>query len=134
MGQISVFWHPARRRRWSDDELLQILAEAFSPRAWVAELCRPHYVSTALIYTWRRKLREASADPTPDTVPGSGFVEAVMLKDGGSVHPSMQPAMIVDLAGGKRISIFASASPTIVAATRTRPPLRTILPHARIPR
>ena len=116
MGQITVFSGPERRRRWSDDERLQILTEAFSPGACVAEVCRRHDVSTALIYTWRRKLREASAEPMPDTVPGSGFVEAVMVEEGGSVHPGMQPAMIVDLARGKRISIFASASPAIVAA------------------
>ena len=116
MGQITVFSGPERRRRWSDDERLQILAEAFSPGACVAEVCRRHDVSTALIYTWRRKLREASAEPMPDTVPGSGFVEAVMVEDGGSVHPGMQPAMTVDLARGKRVSIFAAASPAMAAA------------------
>lgn len=36
MGQITVFSGPERRRRWSGEERLRILAEAFSPGACVA--------------------------------------------------------------------------------------------------
>ncbi|MBN8501133.1 MAG: transposase [Sphingomonadales bacterium] len=39
------------RRRWSDAERLQILAETFSLSACVAEVCRRHDVSIGLIYT-----------------------------------------------------------------------------------
>ena len=45
MGQITVFSGPERRRRWSDDERLRILAEAFSPGAGVVDVCRRHDVS-----------------------------------------------------------------------------------------
>ncbi|MDP3676846.1 MAG: transposase [Novosphingobium sp.] len=51
MGQITVFSGPERRRRWSDEEQLRILTEAFSPGACVAEVCRRHDVSSALICT-----------------------------------------------------------------------------------
>jgi transposase len=116
MGQITVFSGPERRRRWSDEERLQILTEAFSPGACVAEVCRRHDVSTALIYTWRRKLREASIDAMAAPVPEPGFVEAVMVADDGIVRPGQHPAIIIDLARGKQVSIFASASPAQVAA------------------
>ena len=36
MGQITVFTGPERRRRWSEEERVQILTEAFSPGACVA--------------------------------------------------------------------------------------------------
>lgn len=49
MGQATVFGGPERRRRWSNEERLQILAEAFSPAACVAEVCRRHGISTSLI-------------------------------------------------------------------------------------
>lgn len=52
MGQVTVFAGPERRRRWSDEERLQILAETFSPSACVADVCRRHDISTSLIYTW----------------------------------------------------------------------------------
>lgn len=116
MGQITVFSGRERRRRWNDEERLQILSEAFSPGACVAEVARRYDVSTALVYTWRRRLREASADPVPVDWPEPGFAEAVMIKDEGAGHPDLHPAMIIDLARGKRVSIFVSASPAIVVA------------------
>lgn len=61
MGQVTVFSGPERRRRWSDEERLQILAEAFAPGVRVADVCRRHDVSTGLVYTWRRKLLAAGA-------------------------------------------------------------------------
>lgn len=116
MGQITVFSGPERRRRWSDDERLQILTEAFSPGACVADVARRHDVSTALIYTWRRKLREANAEPMPEALPGPGFAEAMMVEGEGTAPAAVQPTMVVDLARGKRVSIFAAASPGQVTA------------------
>jgi len=116
MGQITVFSGPERRRRWSDEERLHILTEAFSPGACVAEVCRRHDISTALIYTWRCKIREAQAEPAQDMLPAPSFAEAVVVDDEGSARPGLQPTMIVELARGKRVSIFASASPAQVAS------------------
>ncbi|CCW17067.1 transposase IS3/IS911 [Sphingobium indicum BiD32] len=116
MGQITVFSGPERRRRWSDGERLEILTEAFAPGACVAEVARRHDVSTALVYTWRRKLREVHAEPEPDDLAAPGFAAAVMIEDEGVAHPGLQPAIVIDLARGKRISIFASASPALVAS------------------
>ena len=86
MGQITVFSGPERRRRWSDEERLRILTEAFSPGAKVAEVARRHDVSTALIYTWRRKHREAFAEAASPDLPAPGFAEAVMIE--GDVAPT----------------------------------------------
>lgn len=116
MGQITVFSGPKRRQRWGDDKRLQILTETFSPGACVAEVARRHDVSTALVYTWRRKVREAQAGPIPDGRPGEDFVEAVVIEDEGGCRPSVYPALNVDLARGRRVSVFASASPAQVAA------------------
>jgi transposase len=116
MGQVTVFSGPERRRRWSEDERLQILAEAFSPGARVAEVCRRHDLSSGLIYTWRRKLREAGTQTLPDAVPEPVFAEAVMDEDTGVVSPGQHPSIIVDLARGKRLNIFAAGSPSQIAA------------------
>lgn len=114
MGQITVFSGPERRRRWSDEERLRILAEAFLPGACVSEVCRRHDISTALIYTWRRKFREA--EPAPVDLPTPVFAEAVVVEDPRSGGSGVSPAIIVELLRGKRVSIFASASPALVAA------------------
>ena len=106
MGQITVFSGPERRRRWSEEERIQILAEAFSPGACVADVARRHDVSTALIYSWRNKLRQPVAEP--------GFAEAVVDDSVAALIGS--PAIIVELARGSRVSIFASAPPALAAA------------------
>jgi transposase len=116
MGQITVFSGPERRRRWNDEERLRILAEAFAPGGCVAEVARRYDISTGLVYTWRRKLRAAHAEPVSDDLAASGFAAAVMIDDAEAGHSSLQPAIVIDLARGKRISIFASASPALVAS------------------
>jgi len=95
--------------------------------------CRAFYfaidgrdVSTALVYTWRRKLRGAHSEPEPDELAATGFAAAVMIEDADVAPSGLQPAIVIDLARGKRISIFASASPALVASalceTITQPP------------
>lgn len=119
MGQVTVYSGPERRRRWSEEERLQILSEAFAPGACVAEVCRRHDISSALIYTWRRKLLDAGAAQkaeVPDALPTPVFAEALIDGDAAAANTIEQPAMIIDLPRGKRVSVFAAASPALVTA------------------
>lgn len=120
MGQVTVFSGPERRRRWSDEERLQIVAEAFAPGARVADVCRRHDVSSGLIYTWRRKLRDAGVAQeasAPEALPAPVFAEALLDGDAVPVSTAAEhPAMIIDLPRGKRLSVFAAASPALVTA------------------
>ena len=108
MGQVTVFSGPERRRRWSEEQRVQILAEAFSPGACVADVARRHDVSTALIYSWRNKLRQSVAEP--------GFAEAVVVAGDRAERPIVLPPIIVELGRGSRVSIFASAPAALAAA------------------
>jgi len=49
MRQITVMHGPERRRRWTDEERLRILAEAATPGACVADVARRHDISMARI-------------------------------------------------------------------------------------
>ncbi|MGE8143564.1 IS66-like element accessory protein TnpA [Novosphingobium sp. NPDC080210] len=109
MGRITVFGGPERRRRWSVEEQRRILEEAFAPGACVAQVARRHDVSTALVYTWRRKLGATLVASQED----HGFVEAVVLEESSSVPTPGQPAIIVELSHGARVSIYNSASATL---------------------
>ena len=93
MGQVTVFSGPERRRRWSAEERLQILTEAFSPGACVADVSRRHDVSTPLIYTWRRKFRDAHVEAASPASPGPEFAEAVLFDAGGAPSPDHRPAL-----------------------------------------
>jgi len=119
VGQVTVFSGPERRRRWSDEERLQIVAEAFAPGACVAEVCRRHDISSALIYTWRRKLLDAGVAQeaeAPEALPAPVFAEALIDGDAIAASAAERPAMIIDLPRGKRLSVFAAASPALVTA------------------
>ncbi len=116
MGQMTVFGGPERRRRWSEEERLQILAEAFAPGAFVAQVARRHDVSTALIYTWRRKLCQPVAETGTSLPAEAGFAEAVVVDDQRADQAPSQPAIVIDLARVGRVNIFASAPPALATA------------------
>lgn len=43
------------RRRWSVDQKLSILREAFGPDGSVSATCQRHAIGSGLLYTWRRQ-------------------------------------------------------------------------------
>ena len=92
MSQITVFLGPERRRRWSEEERLRVLPEAFSPGACVAEVCRRLDISTSLIYTWRSKLRQAHAEAEPSEPSVPAFAEAVVVKEDTGSRAGTAPA------------------------------------------
>lgn len=115
MGQITVFSGPERRRRWNDEQRLQILTEAFAPGACPTDVARRHEISTGQLYTWRSKLA-VDAPPAPDDGHSPGFAEAVMINGADSSLTGSSAAIVVDLPRGRRVTIFPSASPTLAAA------------------
>ena len=50
MSHVTVMTGPERRRRWGDEERLQILEAAGAPGAMVADVSRRYDVFTSLIY------------------------------------------------------------------------------------
>jgi transposase-like protein len=48
---------PERRRRWSTEEKLRILAQSMAPGSSVMLVCRMHGISSGQPYTWRRQFR-----------------------------------------------------------------------------
>ena len=108
MGQISVLTGPERRRRWSEDERHRIVAKAFAPGSCVAQVARDHDISTSLIYTWRRRLRQDLAD--------QGFVEAAMETESIKQAAPSGGMIVVELTGSVRIRIYGSAPPLLVSA------------------
>jgi transposase len=116
VGQITVYSGPERRRRWSDEQRLQILTEAFAPGACPTEVARRHDISTGQLYTWRKKLSVGSVAPVIGSEGCPGFAEAVIVDDHLAAMPDIGAALVIELARGRRITIFPSASPALAAA------------------
>jgi transposase-like protein len=52
-GQIIT--RPERRRRWSDEEKLELVAEACRPGSSVSQVARERGVSASQLFGWRRQ-------------------------------------------------------------------------------
>lgn len=68
---IEIISTVARRRRWTPEEKVEILDEAFRTGSSVAATSDRRGVSRALIYLWRRQAREGR-------IPGVGMAETAM--------------------------------------------------------
>ncbi len=95
------------RRRWSDAEKLEILTEAFRPGVRVCDVIARREVSSSLIYTWRKQLREGQLAGVMSSLPV--FAEVRVAEP---VAPVPQPApcpssglIQIDLPGGVRVSV-----------------------------
>jgi transposase len=111
MGQMTLITGGERRRRWSAEERVRILAAIEEPGAVVAEVARRADVSTSLVYKWRREARSAAST--------SGFAQ-VIVEDApqGPAHVS-EPELAAILVEMKdaRVRIGANASSALIAAT-----------------
>lgn len=117
MGQITVFSGPERRRRWSVEQRLRILAEAFAPGASVSDVARRYDVSTGQIYTWRKRLRVKLAEPVAALDAGPAFAEAVVIEEDVPASERFADAAVVaDLPGGRRVTIYPGVSPALATA------------------
>ena len=110
---MTVITGRERRRRWSAAEREEIVLASFAPGAVVAEVARHFDVSTSLIYKWRRDAQQSTAM----------FVPAVMAEDEGAEVPSVpgdgradHPAIRLELPGGTRVSMAATAPARLVLA------------------
>src|SRR5262245_8909121 len=52
-----VLTGPERRRRWSLEEKLRILAQSVASGSSASLVCRLHGISSGQLYTWRRQFR-----------------------------------------------------------------------------
>ena len=52
--RVEVLGGVERRRRWSRDEKMRILAESLEPGAKVAEVARRNDVAPSVLFAWRR--------------------------------------------------------------------------------
>jgi transposase len=70
-GTIEVITGRERRRRWSTEEKLRIVAEAEEPGVRLTDIAARHEVYPSLLFNWRRQVREGrlAADGPAHFVP-----------------------------------------------------------------
>ena len=103
-----------RRRCWSEDEKLRILAESLSGPRLVSSTARRYGISPSLLYTWRRAFRAeriGSEDPAP------GFVPAMIIPEETRSDSGVSPTgrMEIVVAKGRRIIVDAGVDAAALA-------------------
>jgi transposase len=120
-SRAEVLTGPERRRRWSVDQKLAIVAELDRPGSSGAVVAQRYGISTGLLYTWRRQahgLRARSRSLVPGFMPMviAPEVEAVEAPDavfapvvvparGEGADMSAGGVMEIELSGGQRLRV-----------------------------
>ena len=130
-GRVEIITRPERRRRWSDEEKLQIVAEACRPGNSVSRVARERGVNASQLFGWRRQMlakglvtdnrSEASAGPALTFAPvevkeetAAAFAEQEASSTRRRVASGM-PAMIeVELKGGDCVRVEGCADAGLV--------------------
>ena len=96
-GEVLV--GPERRRRWSTEEKLRILAQSVAPGSSPSLACRLNGISSGQLYTWRRQFRTGEL---------TGFVPVSVAPDvlpPPSPEPVAPSAIEVELPSGVKLRV-----------------------------
>jgi transposase len=75
---------PERRRRWSTEEKLRVLAQSVAPGSSPSLTCRLHGISSGQLYTWRKQFRTGEL---------TGFIPVAI---GSEPVPELPPPETID--------------------------------------
>ncbi len=96
-GRVEFITRGDRRRVWAAEQKRAIALESLDPSTTPTDVARRYGISSGLLYTWRRQLREGQLGSAPHRVAGFARVdlvgEAPRLKAPDPVQPMPDPPM-----------------------------------------
>ncbi len=111
-GVMEIITGRERRRRWSTQDKLRIVAETHEPGARVGDVAARHGVCASLVFTWRRQVRqgELTAAEVPTFVPVrmlEPVVAAAMVPSPVAPSSAAAPTGLIEieLGGGRRVRV-----------------------------
>lgn len=119
-GAVEIITGQERRRRWSTEDKLRIVAETREPGAQIKAVAARNGICESLVYTWRRQEREGVLAPTetPMFVPVRALEAAIptstppadldrrIESQPGALHRADHAGTIeIDLGDGRRIRV-----------------------------
>jgi transposase len=109
-GRVEVVGRVSGRRKWSDAEKLEVLADAFRPGVRVRDVLQRRDLSSGLVYTWRKQARLGKLGGIAPALPTFAEVRMAAV---GTAAPAPQPTSAtglihIDLPGGVRVSVDAT--------------------------
>jgi transposase len=131
-GRVEIITGPERRRRWSDEEKLQLVAEACRAGNSVSQVARRRGISASQLFGWRRQALAkglitdnrfaASAAPALTFSPVEVAEEPTPPDAGDEVRPARRRkatrtsgAIEIELKGGDRVRVEGCTDAGLVA-------------------
>lgn len=111
MSQVTVISGVERRRVWSEEQKLALIAAAAAPGSSVAHVARQADLRPSQIYRWRRDLerdRAAALASEPGFAP-------VMLRAEDAAAVCVEHGIVIELRGAV-VRIAADVSPSLASA------------------
>ena len=102
-----------RRRRWTEDQKLRIVAESLSGSRLVSSTARRHGISRSLLTTWRRQFRVQ-----PHREAGTEFVPAVVLAESPASSPPALTSTRMEIVVSRDRRIIVDAGVDVSALAR----------------
>jgi len=98
---------PERRRRWSIEEKLRILAQSVAPGSSASLACRLHGISSGQLYTWRRQFRSGELTGfAPVMVAGEPVPAAAAIAEPAATIAVVEaPVIEVELPSGVKLRL-----------------------------
>ena len=122
MAQVEIFQGRARRR-WTEEEKCQLVAETLAPGATVHGVARRHGISTSQLFTWRKQFRgeldrPAAAPAAPDfaAVMIAAAAPSPMIGDMEAGISTACGLIEIELPQGGRVRISGAPDPALVTA------------------
>jgi transposase len=118
--RVEVLGDIERRRRWSSDEKMRIVAETLVSGAKISEIARRNGISASLLFTWRRQARAVESPAAvvprfaavriagPDPVAALAKLPSDELPQPRPATSSRSGLIEIGLGGGKRVRVDAS--------------------------
>jgi transposase len=124
--RIEVITGDDRRRKWSAQEKVAIVAESLAEGAVVSEVARRHGLSPQQLFGWRSRLRNAVKGPTPSSDATLAFVPAIVEDEPPLPAAPALPAVVAMGAAGVDPAPIEIALGGVIVRVRGEGALRSI--------
>lgn len=118
-GRIEIVGRVSGRRRWTVEQKLAILRDAFGSGCSVRDACERHGIGSGQMYTWRRQAMSGELTGVPPPALPS-FAEVEVAVPSVPILPSPEPIRLggqigIELRSGIRLTVDAGVDADALA-------------------
>jgi transposase len=123
-----VLTGPERRRRWSVEEKVRILAQSAAPGASVMLVCRMHGISSGQLYTWRRQFRTSELTGFVPVMVSPAVGELPAASASAEAAPDQPAGVIeVELRSGVKLRLTGAVDTVVCGSAWNKAPVYGVI-------